>query len=181
MITKHLMRSPHRKVLYNKYKILSHIQFKAFDKDFKILEDHLLALKKDRFDANERIIIEHQDTDYYLPDFPYGIGLYNLFTAFKKTDIPLFTMLLFTNHFGIKKEVQALAPDQNNTPTVIESFIVRSHYTNEYDHVTLDSDQIHRPAVCMMGQARVHRWAMYHFLANRNLLPLVATSIQGTT
>jgi hypothetical protein len=174
-----LMTAAYCDAIYAKYSIIGHLEFKQFDHDFNILEKHLQLIKKDQFSHNERIIIEHQDCDYYLKDFPYGIGLYNLFTVFKKIDIPLFTILLFTNHIGISREINALAPDVHDCPTVIESFITKTHYSNNYQPIQLEVDQIQRPGLCMLGQPRVHRHAMYHFLEKENLLPLVATSIQG--
>lgn len=174
-----LMTQAYRKAIGKKYSIMAHIEFKNFDADFKVLEKQLLLIKKDSFANNERIIIEHQDTDFYLPEFSYGLGLYNVFTAFKKIDIPLFTMLLFTNHFGIAQEVNRLAPDPNDRPTVIESFITFKHYSNNYQPIDLDVDQINMPGLCMLGASRVHRHAMYNFLRDENLLPVVATSING--
>jgi len=180
MITSRTLMTPaYQKAIYAKYSIVLHLEFKMFDYNFDILEQHLLSIKKDQFFHNDRIIIEHQDCDYYLKDFPYGVGLYNLFTAFKKIDIPLFTMLLFTNHFGIEQEVKKLAPDPNDRPTVIESFITKTHYAEKYQPVELSSDQIQRPGLCMMGNHRVHRHVMYRFLEQEQLLSCVATSIKG--
>ena len=173
------MTQGYRDVVYNKYRVVLHLEFKQFDQDFTILEEHLRTVKKQSFDPDERIIIEHVDTDYYFNEFAHGLGLYNLFTAFKQVDIPLFTMLLFTNHFGIQREVDELAPDTNDKPTVIETFITKTHYTNNYRPILLNQDQIQRPGLCMMSQGRVHRHAMYHFLEKENLLPVVATSIKG--
>ena len=180
MTTKPILMTPaYCNALYAKYSIIDHFEFKLFDHDMSKLEQCLQSIKKIRFNPNERIIIEHQDCDYYVDDFPYGLSLYNLFTAFKKIDIPLYTMLLFTNHFGIRKEIDRLAPDPMDRPTVIESFITKIHYAKSYQPVELDAEQIQRPGICMMGQPRSHRHAMHHFLEDNNLLPHVATSIKG--
>jgi hypothetical protein len=174
-----LMTQRYRDIIYNKYRVVLHLEFKQFDHDFAILEEQLRSIKKQSFAPNERIIIEHMDTDYYCDELACGLGLFNLFTAFQQVDIPLFTMLLFTNHFGIQREIDVLAPNASDRPTVIETFINKIHYTNDYETLPLDQDQIQRPGLCMMGHPRVHRHAMYRFLEKENLLSLVATSIQG--
>lgn len=162
----------YRNVLYKKYKILGHLEFKMFDQDFSILEKYLIKHKKEQYDFNERFIIEHIDTDFYLPDFPYGFNLYNLVYAFQSADIPLFTLLLFTNHFGIKKELDRLVPTES--PTVIETFIVSTHWTTNYAPVEVNPDAIEIPAISMVGQNRPHRNTLYHFLKTHNLLDVVA-------
>jgi hypothetical protein len=85
-------------------------------------------------------------------------------------------LCFLTNHFGIDKEVKELAPDLNDFPTLIYSFISKLHYTNKYQDIKF-TNNIELPAICMMGYPRVHRLATYHFLKDNNLFNLVATSI----
>lgn len=162
--------------LYSKYKIVDRIKLLTVDYDFKLLEEWLIKSKKDFYCQNERYIIEHFDTDYYLPEFPYGVSLYNLINAFKKIDIPLFTLLIVTNSFGIKDEINALIPNPADNPTVIYTFISQLHYTNNYNDQLVDADKITIPGICMIGRPRVHRHALYNFFANNQLLNLLAVS-----
>ena len=170
----------YRKTIYGKYDILDHMDFKWFDHDFSILEQRLQKLKKENFAPNERIIIEHMDADYYFDDFDYGLNLYNMFTAFKAVDIPLSTMLLFTSCFGINREIEKLAPDPHDRPTVIETFVTNTHYAKVFEPVDLAVDQIQHTGLCMMGQPRVHRHALFNFLSQENLLSQVAVSVRST-
>jgi hypothetical protein len=179
MITDVLMTPAYQEIIYKKYDILSHWRMNEFDHDFCEFEQRLLSVKKNFYAPNQRIIIEHLDTDYYFQDFDYGIGLYNLFRAFRTVDIPLFTMLLFTNNFGIKQEVNQLVTEQADQPTVIETFITNTHYDCDYQPVDLAVDQIQKAGLCMMGQPRVHRHAMFNFLKQENLLSTIATSMAG--
>jgi hypothetical protein len=162
--------------LKSKYSVLGHFSLLAFDSQFPVLEQRLSLLKKDVYSANERIIIEHFDTDYYLPNFPYGLSIFNLFSIFRKLDIPLFTMLIVTNSFGISQEVNQLSPDPNDRPTVIETFISNKHYTDCYQNCDLDADSITIAALCMMGQSRVHRSAVYQFI-KAQIMDQVAVSV----
>jgi hypothetical protein len=181
MTTDFLISPGLKKILYTKYSIVARFRMNKFDTDFKKFEKDLLSIKKDHFDTDERILIEHVDTDYYLKEFPYGINLYNLFTAFKQADIPLFVMLLFTSNFGIQREIELLAPNPSDRPTVVESFLTTTHYSQDYNDFPLAVEDITKPALCMMGQPRVHRHAMFNFLSEQDLLSCVAVSVSGNS
>ena len=176
---KKLMTDQFQHAIYRKYNILDHFEFKEFDADWLNFESHLRSIRKDVYEHNDRYIIEHQDTDYYIEQtFPYGIGLYNLINMFKNLDIPLHTMLLFTNHFGISAEINRLAPDVNDRPTVIETFITNTHYSSNYIEPEINSDAIEYPAICLIGGTRrVHRFALFRFFEQHHLLNTVPTSI----
>lgn len=171
------MTEKYRRAIYSKFNIVAHVNFLNFDSNFSKLEEWLLAVKKDCYSPNDRILVEHFDTDYYFRDFPYGLYLYNLISAFKNLDIPLFTLLLVTNHFGIKRELDRLV-GEDHLPTVIETFISKLHYTENYQDVNINADNIIIPAVTLMGQHRSHRNALYHFLAENKLLQHIATAIR---
>jgi hypothetical protein len=173
------LTNEYKNLLQSKYSILDHVSICAFDHDFPLLERWLGRNKKSIYNANDRIIIEHFDTDYYLSGVNYGLALYNLFTVFKKLDIPFFTMLIVTNHFGIEQEIKQLALDPYDRPTVIETFVSTLHYTNNYQDQGIDADSIIRPGLCMMGTGRVHRHAMYRFIESK-LQDHVAVSMHLT-
>lgn len=174
-----LMTENYKKILYSKYEILGHYEMKFFDSNWPSFEDHLRSIKLDHYSPAQKYIVEHIDIDYYHPAFPYGFWISNLVSVFKNVDIPLHALLLFTNHFGIEKEIAALAPDPHDRPTVISSFIAKPHYSSSYQSVQIDPDLIQCPAICMMGAPRTHRHVMFRFLENHNLLNSVATSIKN--
>lgn len=174
-----VMTENYKSMLYKKYNVVGHLEFKQFDHDFLSLEEYLQQRRKDTFDLFDRFIIEHVDTDYYIDGFPYGFNLYNLFTAFKKVDIPLFTMLLFTNNFGIEEEVKELIEDYNDFPTIIYSFVTKTHCGSHYSHRDIDTSSITMPAVCMLGKPRSHRNALYRYFEDQNLLDRVAVSLRS--
>lgn len=162
--------------IYNKYNVLGNLRLVANDTDFENVERKLSLLKKDSYESNDRIVIEHFDTDYYLDEFPYGLTMYNLFTVFRKLDIPLFTMLMVTNSFGIKHEVYRLVSNANDCPTVIETFISWYHYTTDYQDMPIDADEITIPGISMIGHTRTHRNALYHYIEDNNLLDVIAVA-----
>lgn len=173
------MTENYKSMLYEKYNIVGHLEFKQFDHNFLSLEEYLQNRKKETFSVRDRFIIEHIDTDYYVDGFPYGFNLYNLFTAFKKVDIPLFTILLFTNHFGIEEEVNGLIEDRRDFPTIVYSFVTKTHYSTKYSHCDIDTSSITMPAVCMLGKPRSHRNALYCYFEAQDLLDRVAVSMRS--
>jgi hypothetical protein len=178
---KHVMMTKnYQEVFYSKYDILGHYEIKWFDSDWPLFEKHLQSIKLDYYTPKQKYIVEHVDTDYYHPDFNYGFCLSNLISAFKTVDIPLHALLLFTNHFGIEREINALAPDPHDRPIVVTSFITTTHYINRYQPVDVNPELIKYPAICMMGASRTHRNVVFRFLERHNLLETVAISVKNT-
>lgn len=171
-----LMNDEFKQVIYKKYNVIGHLEFKQFDLDFLKLEEYLQSRKKESFSPNDRIIIEHCDTDFYADVSEFGFNLFNLFTAFRRADFPFFTILLFTNHFGIDAEIKKIVTDTDDYPTIIESFITVPHYSNNYYDVEVDVNLIEKHAVCMMSASRSHRVALFNFLNENKLLDKIAVS-----
>jgi len=168
----------YRTFINSKYNVVGQIYLPDYDRDFTKIDQLLSSIKIDQFLPNDRIVIEHFETDYYLPEFPYGFTLYNLFTAFKKLDIPLFTMLLVTNSFGIEKEVNQLVTDLNDCPTIVSTFLSTRHYIDSYTNISIEAEEITIPGISMLGYARTHRNALFNFINKNNLLNLIATSFR---
>jgi len=165
----------YKTALQSKYCVLDNFSLARFDSNFELLEKHLSNIVKSKYDPCDRIVVDHFDTDYYLNGFPYGLGLHNLFTVFRKLDIPLYVMLLVTNHYGIAREVNCLAPDPCDRPTIIETLISNLHYAGVYNDHNVDADMISIPGLCMLGQGRVHRHAIFRFIESE-LMTHIAVS-----
>lgn len=174
------MTENYKKLLYSKYDILGHYELKWVDSDWPVFEKYLQSKKLQHYTPKQKYIVEHMDTDYYHPGFDHGFWLSNLISVFQAVDIPLHAMLLFTNHFGIEKEINVLAPDPHDRPLVVSSFITTMHYTNQYQPMDIDAEHIKYPAICMMGAGRTHRHAMFRFLEKHNLLETVAVAVKNT-
>lgn len=171
----HELTEKYKNALQSKYCVLDSFSLSNYDRDFESLEKHLADIVKSSYDPRDRIVIDHFDTDFYIDEFPYGLGLYNLFTVFRKLDIPLYVMALVTNHHGIAKEINQLAPDPHDRPTVIETFISSIHYAVSYKDCSVDADMITIPGLCMIGQSRVHRHAIFRFIESE-LINQIAVS-----
>lgn len=171
------MTAGYKKYLHDRYHVLAHICSQDIDHDPIKLEQLLGELRKESFSSDDRIIIEHMDTDYYHPELKHGMFLRNILHAFHEVDIPTYVLLLFTNHFGIKHEINDILIDPNDQPTVIETFIYRPHVLESYEDYPLQSERIIMPAICMMaGTPRSHRHALYDYMVKNRLTDFVAVS-----
>lgn len=175
-----LMSPAYRRYVYQRYDVLGHIEFKSFDHDWVYFENWLRSFYRASFEVNQRIVIEHMDTDFYRSDVAYGLNISNLFRAWRTVDIPFFVMLLYTNHFGIEREIYELAPDEHDRPTLISTFVNNRHVAASYQDLDLAPDHIQKPALCMMaGTGRVHRHATYRCFEQSDLLDYIAVTVSS--
>jgi len=165
-----------------KYNIIGHLNIIQFDSNFHELVEFLDEIRKDKFEENDRILIEHFDTDFYPSNNDsFGIFLYNLVEAFLKSNTPLYILLFLTNHFGIKREFDTLLRNHNKNdyPSIIETFISTKSYPSDFTFAH-DNSNIHKHAICMMsGTERSHRSAIYNKMNEFKLLSKIAVSIRG--
>lgn len=168
-------------LLTKKYNVIGNIEFKQFDHNWDHLRSFFRQTKKTKFDHRDRYVIEHQDTDIYLAEMSVGLNLRNFFEIVNELDIPLFTILIWTNHFGLQKELDILHKQchPKDRPTVIESFCTRTHVADSYVDQDIAVDEIQHHALSMMGTNRSHRFAVYHVLKHFDPEKL-AMSIRGT-
>ena len=146
-----------------KYNVCCHLSFLDFDFDFDILKSRLSQYKELQSNDNDRIIIEHMDTDYYFPECSVGVNLRNFFGIVRELDISYSRFIFYTNHFGVSREIDQLCrhSDPQDRPLVIESFLSKLHHKAEsINPIECNFDCIQFHAVCMMVLKRSHRNAM---------------------
>lgn len=166
--------------LYEKYNVLAHVDSIQIDYKPQEFQEFLHSLKKEYYLPNERIVIEHMDTDYYHDDLRYGMFIRNLIRSFQNLDIPTYVLLLYTNHFGIQKEIHNLLTDKNDLPTVIETFVYQYHIQSSYEDHPIDVEEIQMPALSLMGGSRRgHRHAFYDFVVKNKFEQYIAISKSG--
>lgn len=168
-----------------KFNILDKFALPTIDHDFQAVADRLLQTKKEVFAPNDRYLISHFDTDYYLPSCPYGLSMFNLVRTFLHNDISLSMLILITNHLGIKKEFEILIPaemQQYNFPTIIDDCLTIDKTVRvglNQQECYIDESAIVKHGVSMFGVNRIHRNMLYNMMVERNLLDAYAVSYKG--
>lgn len=155
------------KLLQKKFKILDTIEFKEFDHDFDVIKTFLEKNYKAEYLPEERILIEHMDTDYYFDECETGINFRNFFQILIESDISPSVFIIYTNHFGLQKEIDLLCNSFNSgdRPLLIESFIGKNHWNNKkVGNIPCNFNCIEYNALCMMNEKRSYRSAFYHSL-----------------
>ena len=152
------------KVLRQRYHLLDHLSFLDFDHDFDILRRRLSRCSKANYKANEKILIEHLDTDFYLQECKVGINLRNFFGIVEAMDISPSVIIIYTNHFGITREIDLLCSNfhHSDRPVVIESFLSQLHNNPSAIEQPAHFDRIQFHGLCMMHMKRSHRHAMFN-------------------
>ena len=166
--------------LKEKYKIVDLFVLKFYDKDSTLLREHLQKLKKEVFESKERIIVVQFDTDYYI-DERVGINLINLFNVWREVDIPLSTMIYYTNNFGVSKEIEHICRYDHlkDRPMVIETFFNPGNYDadNHPKDLDINIQSIEHHGICMLRNPRSHKFALYNHI--KHLDDRLVMSIKG--
>lgn len=165
------------KIINKRYNVLFSIDCRNFDLNIQELSTNLNRIKKKVFSPNDRIVLVHMDTDYYDEQLSQGLLIINLLRVFKNEDIPMYTLLFVTNHFGISKEFDTLLKDHDidDRPTIIETLLSKALLSDKFKTSDdFEFDSIEKSGICMMGSQRSHRIALCNFLINNQLLPYVA-------
>jgi hypothetical protein len=166
--------------LNQKFTILDHFSFLDVDFDLDLLRDRLTSCYKDSYGSDERILIEHMDTDYYFKECAVGINLRNFFIMVRELGISYSAFIFYTNHIGLEKEVDMICSDADavDRPFIIESFLSVLHHDHEkIKNLECNFDQIRYHAICMMHLTRSHRHAVCRAIRpiDRSRLILSAT------
>jgi len=169
-------------LLSSKFNIITALNLRdlgiSYD-SMNVFRSDLMKVHQKHYSNHDRILISHMDTDYYDSNYPYGIWISNLIRTFNEFDIPLFTLIIITNHYGLKNEVNMLTTGNRKfKPLVIETLLsdaLLGNYNNNVNKL-INSNNIQYSGLCMMGQSRSHRNAMYNFINNESLINNVALS-----
>lgn len=147
------------------------------------LEERIKVSRKVKYDSNDRYIIFHEEMDYYLADWPYGLWMNRLLNIFMDHDIPLWTLILIVGTPNTGEEIERIVPKRllnYNQPTVLSKWSTLHHSkSTEPDKVELNVDDIQKPMVAMMGRSRLTRQILYQHVKNKNLFDRIAISYSG--
>lgn len=154
-------------------KILKIINLLDYDHDFYKLYNELLSIKKNKYDSDEKIIILHNDTEYFYYDFPIGFSMHNLLTCIQQVDIPMHVFIILTNHYYYDKSIVNYIKNKNNIPTTIFTYVNNTSFTFLEEFVNNKNDikkNIKYFALGLWGgTVRSHRTALIKWLKYKNL------------
>lgn len=170
-----------KEYLYQKYNILYHTNFLNFDTDYELLYRDLLAIRKESFNRNEKIIIEQFDTDFYDNSMICGLHNRNTIECIRAADIPFFSIIFITNNYNLDKELEHLINKEiESFPIVLKTVSSKYSILEKYNSVDVNAYKIVKPAVCCMaGSKRSHRSSIYSFIKNKNFFEKISVTYKN--
>jgi len=167
------------------YNILDAIALKDFHNNFDVLKDRLSKIKQEEYNINDKVVIEHFDLEYYDKKIlNFGLFIYNTMVIIKELDIPYFVFVFVTNHFGLQQQVDKILKNHptGDRPKIIETIVNNQIYnSNLVENLPINAQDIKHAGLSMIGQPRIHRFALYNYLKNNNLLDSIKISIRGSS
>lgn len=161
--------------LHKKYQVVCEIDFLALDHDPHLMFAKLQAAYKDEYQPNEKIVVYHYDTDYYVENT--GFCLHNFLRCLKRLNISPSVVVMFTNHHGISKEIENFYSTnysdfdyKNDHMFIFESNHMIQQTTSDPLPTNLDIDQISHPYSCLFGAKRTHRVMLLSQLQQHKIL-----------
>lgn len=157
--------------LETKYNIVGQLDLMEYGYSVVTMYNQLKSFYKDAYKHNDRILIYHYDTDFYIDRT--GTTLYNLLTCLSDLNIPLEFCILLTNHYGISQEIEnspVLNTSTSKSLTIFESNYTILQSTPQAVETDIDADLIRYPYICLQGSRRYHRLLFSCGLKDRGLL-----------
>lgn len=156
----------HLNCIRAKFNVIDIIEFKEFDQNWQHLIDKASGYTSRPFGFNDKVIVVHLDTDYYL-DMVYGVSLHNFFAVWQDTlGLPTHGLLFYTNHFGLRKEISTICGqcDIDDQPLIVETFINPLSWQSEnfLAEPAVQIEDIEYHGISLMGHNRSHRFALYN-------------------
>jgi hypothetical protein len=157
-------------IVKDRYKVLEIIDSIRYNDQLEKVDQLLSKYINHTFSSDERILILHHDTDYYISVESTGFTLYNLCMLLKKNQIPHEFLIMFTNHYGIEKEVAHLSEQVcNSSPFKV----VCTSQWYDYSDQQISNNSV--PVIenlfcCLNGVNREHRLLTLCYLKEHDLL-----------
>lgn len=157
-------------IVNDRYTVLDIIDLQQYDYQIEKVDQLLSKYTNHTFSVHERILIFHHDLDYYTSVSSSGFTLYNLCVLLNRHQIPHEFLIMFTNHYGIEKEVAHLSEQ------VCNSVPFKVVYTSQwYDYSDQLSSNNSVPVIenlfcCLNGISRGHRILTLCYLKEHDLL-----------
>lgn len=158
-------------IIEQKYKVLETIDIFDYGSNIDNLYKLLANYENYVFLPNERILILHHDTDYYVTTKASGFTIYNLILILNKLNIPNEFIVMLTNHYGIEDEIQKQFQDISGTN--IFKIIYTSlwyDFPEQVDITEPESGKLKKLYCCLNGAERLHRVALLCNLEEKSLI-----------
>jgi hypothetical protein len=157
-------------LIKSKYELVDIINLVFYDLDLEKLDRVFLQYSNYQFRSNQRLLIVHQDTDYYVNS--QGNTMYNVIKLLSKYNIAPEFVILLTNNYGVGKEIEYYARSlcNSNSPRVVYTSLWYDFPDTADQCNTIPDNTINYLYCCLNGVERSHRVAQLCYLQKYNLI-----------
>lgn len=161
-------------IVKSKFEILKIIDFADYnERTFTLeqFEEVLASYQNYVFAPNQRILVVHHDTDYYINTTSHGFMLYNFFVLIDRYKLPQEFFIFLTNQFGILPEINELSLNLCHSPTAMKVVYTPlwSFFPNTFNDC-IEDNEIENLYCCLNGVNRIHRLLTLCFLKHKGLI-----------
>ena len=180
--------------LQSKFNVIEFIDANAIDSNFEDLKKQLLKSKLDCYTPNDRYVIDDDDTHYYLPGCSYSLTWYNMIKTFLDADIPLSSMIIFYNGYGLLEQILPLIPAELQNQQCFPYIIDRKSdcwllaggdlddmFIEKFNKDKPITNNITKHAITMLGAHRTHRNILYNHIKEKKLFNKIATAYNNVS
>ena len=153
-------------------KIIACIDLLLIDHNMDALREKLQSIRKDHYDADEKIAIVHEDIEYFYHKHITGFTTHNLLTIIKQVDISLSVFVFVSSNQNFKKSIEPFIDNLDDQPTVRYALVTSLVMSAGHLDQLLSQDftkSIAHPAMCLLGTPRNHKTKLYQFIKHAGL------------
>jgi len=151
--------------------IIGHIYLSEIDHDFEEVHQQLLRLRRPNYQPHQKIVITHEDHDYFFPGSVTGVVAHNFFKLIRYLDIPMSALVILTTHSRYKESIEPFVSHDRDRPEVHSLLVSKMTWKNIVPWINqinnIEKD-IKFNAVCIMGTPRSHRVKLAQYLNLHN-------------
>lgn len=152
-----------------------------YDYNFEPLYEQLKALKKDYYAPTDKIIILHNDTEYFYHGNKLGFTIHNLLTCWRDLDIPYHVMVIYANHSDLESSVEPFIVNQQDRPLIIPTLVNNHSWHGVLEVPPFEiSKEISYSAFCLLGVERQHRNKFFQYLLKNNLFDYIKVNYKSS-
>lgn len=160
-----------------KYSILTYINLVHYDYQIEHLFESIKKVYKNQYNSNEKIVILHYDTDFYITKH-IGNTMYNLLQIINYFGISPSVFIILTSNYGLDKELKYYYQNfvsnfdvENDWFNVIENNYSRlQSQENIETNLSMSCEKICYHYSLLNGAPRTHRKILVSALYAQNLI-----------
>lgn len=148
------------------YDILDEIAIVDYDRDWDSLADRLWRTKKTQYLPQQKYVIHHHDTEYFLNDL--GFATENFNRVIRSLDLDPCRFVIFTNHrHSTAAWLRYCDHDRNQFEVIETPWTQRLCHPQDLQLMPVTRCRYHFCAI--MGAGRSHRDKLVHWIRAKNL------------